>query len=635
MNKKTFYITTPIYYATAKPHVGSLYSTILADVIARWEFLRGADVFFLTGTDEHGNKIAVEAGKAGMDPKSFVDTHVPEYMRVWKNYHINYSRFIRTTDLDHKEMVQKIISKLVAQGDIYQGLYEGSYCVPCETFIVAKEVKESACPSCGRPTQFMKEETYFFAMSKYQDRLRAFYQKNPHWIIPHERAHEVTSFLEQELQDLSITRTKINWGISFPESKNHVLYVWIEALCNYLTGLGFDSEKNSFAKPFWPADVHVIGKDIIRFHGIYWPILLMALDLPLPRNLLVHGWIKVGGKKMSKSLGNAVDPDVLLAQYDADVIRYILTRYVPINQDAEFSQDLINSMACSDLADDLGNLVQRMTLLAQKYNYSVLPASKNWSEKTDALQKLFTDMVCEVDQLFKSYQLHLVYARVWIFIKQVNAYFHDMAPWKQIQQDKDAFEQTLSATAHSLIRIAWYMWPVMPEKAELIFALFGVEITTYREKAVPFGDSFLHEAFILKPIEILFPKKPYLLKDNDMSQQEKIETEKIYATLDDLKKCQIVVGTIEQCGVVEKSEKLFSLLVNCGIHGKRTILTSIRQFYAEAELVGRQALFMLNLKPRPLMGHLSEGMILCVSNEQGKPILVSPFVTVPDGNMIG
>lgn len=635
MDPKKFYITTPIYYATAKPHIGSLYSTVLADVIARWNFLCGKEVFFLTGTDEHGNKIAVEAAKAGLDPQSFVDKHVPEYRRVWKEYHIQYSQFIRTTDSEHRLIVQKIIARLMAQGDIYEGLYQGWYCVPCETFVVEKEVQDPACPSCGRQTQWLSEQTYFFAVSKYQDRLKKWLHENPHWIIPHERAHEINSFLEQNLQDLSITRTKMVWGIPFPQATNHVLYVWIEALCNYITALGYDPETNQFKKEFWPCTLHILGKDIIRFHAIYWPILLMALDLPLPKNLLVHGWIKVGGQKMSKSLGNAVDPDLLLQEYGADVVRYILIRYVPINQDAEFSKELINAMASSDLADDLGNLVQRVTLLAQKYEYCVLRAPERWSAKTDALQKSFLDMVHDVDQLWKSYQLHMMYGRIWIFIKQVNAYFHDQAPWKQIKDDVLAFEETLSATAHCLLRIAWYIWPVMPQKAEEIFKFLGSSFENIARNARPFGQIFSNEIFTLNPINILFPKSSYLVKENAVVQKEKIENEIAHATLDDLKKCQIAVGVIDDCVIVEKSEKLFSLSVNCGAHGKRTILTNIRQFYTPEQLIGKQALFMLNLKPRPLMGIVSEGMILCVSNDCGKPVLVSPEMIVAAGSLIG
>lgn len=638
MEQKTFYISTPIYYATAKPHIGSLYSTLLADVIARWKKQHQRSVYFLTGTDEHGNKVATQAQAAGMQPKDFVDQHIPEYKKMWHSYRIEYSHFIRTTDKIHIQTVQAIVNKLLAQGDIYEGLYHGWYCTPCETFVTQSHQETGTetivCPSCNRTTELLEEKSYFFAVSKYQTKLQEWYKDNPHWIIPHERAHEIISFLEQPLHDLSISRANVTWGIPFPLDPKQTLYVWIEALCNYITALEYNQSTNTFAHNGWPADIHVMGKDIIRFHGIYWPILLMALNLPLPQNLLVHGWIKVGGQKMSKSLGNAIDPEHLLNHYDPDIIRYALIRYVPVNQDSEFSYELINRVYESDLANDLGNLLQRLIILAHSNQYNQVNPTAAWSVDSIVLQQKAEAAAHQIELLWNDYQLHLVYATLWTYIKDINSYFHAMAPWQQIKTNRKEFEETISATCHAIAFIAWYLLPLMPHISSQILHAIGFSTETIEATIALLRQGIWQSHFELHQIPILFPKQ-ITHKDKIMKQQDTTTVpDNQYATLENLAHCRIVVGTIIACVPVLKSEKLFELTVNCGTFGNRKILTNIRQYYDAQALIEQQALFMLNLKPRSLMGTVSEGMILCASNENSKPILIQPITNVPSGTLI-
>ena len=388
MNQEKFYVTTPIYYVTAKPHLGSLYSTLLADVVARWNKLKGKRTFFLTGTDEYGQKVALQAEKAGKQPQEFVDSFIPAYKELWADYEIVYNHFIRTTDEDHVKAVQQWITMLIAKGDIYKAFYEGWYCTHCETFVTEKEIDPQgvygadsgpACPSCARPTKAVSEETYFFRLSAYQDKLLKFYKENPTFVVPKERLNEVINFVESGLKDLSISRTTISWGIPFPGDAKHVTYVWADALNNYITGIGYGNQlREKDFHQWWPADLHILGKDIIRFHAIFWPAFLMASGLPLPKQLLVHGWITVDNQKMSKSFGNVIDPVELLQKYGADQVRYYLVRQMAVNQDGNFSITDLEQRITADLANDLGNLLNRMTALAEKFDAMVINPPAAW-----------------------------------------------------------------------------------------------------------------------------------------------------------------------------------------------------------------------------------------------------------------
>ena len=465
--QKKFYVTTPIYYGTAKPHLGSLYSTLIADVLARWNLLLGKKVFFLTGTDEHGQKIEEAAQKAGKTPRQLVDTYIDDYKNIWRAYEIDYTKFIRTTDDYHIKAVQAWITDLQAKGDIYKGVYEGWYCVSCETFVATKDTHTDSpeCPSCSRGTKSISEESYFFKLSAYQEQLLSFYKNHPNFIIPKERMQEVINFVKSGLRDLSISRTTVQWGIPFPNDRKHVAYVWADALNNYITAIGYGQKeyRDAFAM-WWPADVQVLGKDIMRFHAIYWPAFLMASKLLLPKTLLVHGWIKIGEQKMSKSLGNVVDPMILHDTYGSDSVRYYLMKKMAITHDTTFSIQGLEQTITSDLANDLGNLLNRMVHFAKKNEIKVVLAPEIWSEPAIQLRVSCLRMVEEVQKYFDDYMFHMALGSVWKFINRVNAYFHESEPWKLAKTGKPNFCEVISATAHSLRVIALILWPIMPKK---------------------------------------------------------------------------------------------------------------------------------------------------------------------------
>lgn len=647
-SEKYFYVTTPIYYATAKPHLGSLYSTVLADVLARIARLQKKQTFFLTGTDEHGQKIANAAALANKQPKEFVDSFIPAFKDAWKIYNIEYTRFMRTTDPDHGENVQKLIRTLLAQGDIYKGSYTGWYCVPCETFLTEKESanadehvsEKPLCPSCNRITSWIKESTYFFRLSAYQEKLLAFYKENTHFVVPKERAQEIIKFVEAGLKDLSISRTAVKWGVSFPDENEHILYVWIEALCNYITAIGYgqDNKKELFAH-YWPANVHVMAKDIIRFHGVFWPALLMAAKLPLPKQLLVHGWIKVNDQKMSKSLGNAVDPVVLAQTYNPECIRYFMIRHLPINQDGEFNIPALEQAISADLANDLGNLANRMILLAEKNNHLFITQVNDWSDASVAVQKALKNTVAEYNEHVKEFQLHLAYARVWHFVNVVNGYFHAQEPWKVAKKDALLFNEILSTTAHALHAIAILCWPVMPKTMEILLASLGHTLIFDHDILDTLAKDSWQKSFTLTNQGTLFVKpiveeapKPEIKNQEDEQKQSIVSTE---ISIDLFKQCELRAGTIIACQSLPKADKLLQLTVSFGKYGERTILSGIKKWYTPEQLIGKQFIFLYNLQPRSMVGTSSHGMILCAPNAEGMPVPVSTVDTVVDGSLLG
>lgn len=513
VKQKKYYVTTAIYYVTARPHLGSLYSTLLADVVARWQKLYGKKVFFLTGTDEHGQKIVQAAQKVGKEPKKFIDSFIPSYKDVWSKYNISYNYFIRTTDKNHIHGAQQLIKTLLHKGDIYKDHYKGWYCTPCETFVTEKEstlIKKDQgpkCPSCVRQTIMLVEETYFFKLSAYQDKLLKFYKKNPDFIVPKERAQEVISFIESGLKDLSISRTTVKWGVPFPNDPKHTIYVWAEALANYITAIGYGQKNKQEEFNFWwPADLHVIGKDIVRFHAIYWPAFLMAADLPLPKRLLVHGWIRVNEQKMSKSLGNVIDPIELFKAYGAEPVRFYLLRHLSITHDSEFSTGDLERCIESDLANDLGNLLNRMVGLAKKYGVIEISIQKIWSKESIGLRDECWSTIDDYAQYMEDCLFHLALTRLWKFIKQVNIYFHEQEPWKLAKSDKDRFLEVLSATAHSLRVIAILLWPVLPDKMLVLLGSLGVEFTFDNNTIQNLKCEPWNKSFLLKKIPTLFEK---------------------------------------------------------------------------------------------------------------------------------
>lgn len=637
-----FYVTTPIYYVTARPHLGSLYSTLLADVVARWNQLQGKKVFFLTGTDEHGQKVAEAAQKALQSPQDFVDSFIPAYKSMWANYEIAYTNFIRTTDSYHVKAVQGWIRKLRDKGDIYKGFYKGWYCTSCETYVTEKDGEFDAdaiphCPSCNRLTKMIQEEAYFFKLSAYQDKLLKFYADNPDFIVPKERANEVINFVKSGLKDLSISRTTITWGIPFPDDSLHVTYVWADALNNYITGVGYGQEgKEADFNLWWPADLHILGKDIVRFHAIFWPAFLMASDLALPKQLLVHGWITVDKQKMSKSLGNAVDPEVLYNTYGPEPVRYYLTRSMAVTQDGEFSIQDLEQRIGSDLANDLGNLLNRMVSLGHKYEVINVPAADVWSDEAIALRDASWNMLETYHQYMNEYQFHMALATLWKFINQTNAYFHAQEPWKVAKNNPAKFLEILSATCHSLKAIAIVLWPVMPTKMEELLHSLGTSIDLKNDTLKNLELNIWRQQFMLNKIPNLF-EKPEPREEVVVAVEEK--KPEVPATpdiiIDDFIKVNLVVGTIEQAEEVAGSDKLLKLQVNFGDLGMRQILSGVKKSYSNPqELIGKQGVFVANLKPRKMMGFESHGMMLFALHD-GRQTFITSSMNVPNGTKVG
>jgi len=627
---KKFYVTTPIYYVTAQPHLGSLYSTLLADTITRWNKLQGNKTFFLTGTDEHGQKIAQAAQKAGKEPKEFIDSFIPDYKKAWKLYGIEYDCFGRTTSDSHIKGAQQLVQKIIDNGYVYRSEYSGMYCTPCETFVVDGA---QLCSSCGRETAMMSEETYFFKLSSFADQLLDFYKKNPDFITPKERFNEVISFVKSELHDLSLSRTTVKWGVPFPGDIKHTIYVWVEALCIYITGVGYgDPHKAEQFNQWWPADVQVIGKDIIRFHAVYWPAMLMAAEMPLPKKLLVHGWIKVDKQKMSKSLGNVVDPLVLQKKYGAEPIRYYLLRQIPVNQDGDFSIADVEARIESDLAIDLGNLLNRMVALAHKYDLLTVKPIEIWSESSLELRDQSFTMIEDFSSHMDDYMFHLALARLWKFIHTTNAYFHGQEPWKLAKSNPTMFLEVISATCHSLRVIALLLWPVMPKKMEELLASIGLAFVLEEHTLENLQLNIWNKSFLLHKIPTLFDKPVQANKEESTVQQPvKIIKEEAYITIDDVVKVELLIGTIDACEEVVGSDKLVKMTVNLGERGLRIILAGIKKSHTPDELVGKRGVFIANLKPRKMAGHESHGMMLVAEDEDGKVQLMQAPAGVANG----
>ena len=653
--KNRFYVTTPIYYITAAPHIGTLYSTVIADAVKRYHQLAGEETFFLTGTDEHGQKIVQAAEKQNKDPQSFVDGFIDSYKSMWSRYNISYDYFMRTTNIDHKKAVQLWLQKLLEQGDIYKDFYTGWYCTPCETFVTEKDneggIDKPVCPDCARETTKISEECYFFKLSKYQDRLLDFYEKNPHWVTPKERLNEVISFVKEGLKDLSVSRTTISWGIPFPGDDKHVTYVWADALNNYITAVGYgDDAKKDLFDACWPADVQILGKDILRFHAVYWPAFLMASNLELPKQLLVHGWLKIDKEKMSKSRGNAVDPELLAREYGVDEIRYYLLRKMAVTQDSEFSIADIEQSIHSELSNDLGNLLHRFSTLTEKYECTSLSAPSSWNDDCLSLQAAIQKMVQETQDFIHQGFMHRAVSAVWESVNRVNSFVHQQEPWKQAKQDREKFLQTMSAIAHGLHAIATMLWPVMPKKMEQLLSSIGVHFVVGQDYVTKLQQPW-QSCFVVQKIDPLFAKydtknktvegvqmlddqKNQVVAVNDQQKAATTAETTDYITIQDLMKVDLRIGQIVEAVVVEGSEKLLKLQVDFGTLGRRQIFSGIRKYYAADQLIGRQGVFVVNLKPRKMMNELSEGMMLFAAGEEDTLNMLQPDNTSINGAKI-
>ena len=655
MSKKPYYITTAIAYASGKPHIGNTYEIILADAIARFRREEGLEVFFQTGTDEHGQKIENKAKDAGITPKEYVDNAAGQIRKIWDMMNTSYDKFIRTTDEDHKKQVQKIFKKFYDQGDIYKGFYEGMYCTACESFFTDSQLVDGKCPDCGGEVYPAKEEAYFFKMSKYADRLIKHINEHPEFIQPVSRKNEMmNNFLLPGLQDLCVSRTSFTWGIPVDFDPKHVTYVWLDALSNYITGIGYDVDGNSSErfKKFWPADLHLIGKDIIRFHTIYWPIFLMALDLPLPKQVFGHPWLLQGEGKMSKSKGNVLYADTLVDFFGVDAVRYFVLHEMPFDNDGVISWDLMVERFNSDLANVLGNLVSRTISMTNKYFDGVLTDAKDesvaGSTETDTdLKDVVLMSVEKVVKKMSELRVADAITEIWTLFKRCNKYIDETTPWILAkEEDKKARLQTvLYNLAESISIGASLLYSFMPETSEKILDMFGTNKRSL-EDMNKFG-LLMSGTKVVKEPEILFKRldleevlkqvEALNLGGKTEKQEPEIEGVDVEAKdtieYDDFAKLQIQVGQVIKCEEVPKSKKLLCSQVQIG-STTRQILSGIKQWYSAKDMVGKQVLVVTNLAPRNIAGLESQGMILMAEDDAGNAVLVSPEKNIKTGSEI-
>ena len=628
-DKPKYYITTAIAYTSGKPHIGNTYEIVLADAIARYKRSQGYDVFFQTGTDEHGQKIELKAEEAGVTPKEFVDNVSGEIKRIWDLMNTSYDKFIRTTDDYHEKEVQKIFKKLYDQGDIYKGHYEGMYCTPCESFFTESQLVDGKCPDCGRPVQPAKEEAYFFKMSKYADRLIEYINTHPEFIQPVARKNEMmNNFLLPGLQDLCVSRTSFKWGIPVDFDPKHVVYVWLDALTNYITGIGYhcDGESDEMFNKNWPADLHLIGKDIIRFHTIYWPIFLMALGLPLPKQVFGHPWLLQGDGKMSKSKGNVLYADELVDFFGVDAVRYFVLHEMPFENDGVISWELMVERLNSDLANTLGNLVNRTISMTNKYFGSTV-TDKGVAEEVDADLKAVTENTPKAVEA-KMNELRVADAITEIFnlFKRCNKYIDETMPWALAKEEdkKDRLETVLWNLIQSISEGAKLLESFMPETAEKILAQLGGGHVVEKPEIL-FQRLDLEE--VMKKVEELHPKA----EEEKKEEEEGIDIEaKPEITFEDFEKMQFQVGEIISCEAVKKSKKLLCSQVKIGSQVKQ-IVSGIKAHYTPEEMVGKKVMVLVNLKPAKLAGVLSEGMLLCAEDAEGNLALMTPEKKMPAG----
>ena len=628
-DKPKYYITTAIAYTSGKPHIGNTYEIVLADAIARYKRSQGYDVFFQTGTDEHGQKIELKAEEAGVTPKEFVDNVSGEIKRIWDLMNTSYDKFIRTTDDYHEKEVQKIFKKLYDQGDIYKGHYEGMYCTPCESFFTESQLVDGKCPDCGRPVQPAKEEAYFFKMSKYADRLIEYINTHPEFIQPVARKNEMmNNFLLPGLQDLCVSRTSFKWGIPVDFDPKHVVYVWLDALTNYITGIGYhcDGESDEMFNKNWPADLHLIGKDIIRFHTIYWPIFLMALGLPLPKQVFGHPWLLQGDGKMSKSKGNVLYADELVDFFGVDAVRYFVLHEMPFENDGVISWELMVERLNSDLANTLGNLVNRTISMTNKY-FGGTVTDKGVAEEVDADLKAVTENTPKAVEA-KMNELRVADAITEIFnlFKRCNKYIDETMPWALAKEEdkKDRLETVLWNLIQSISEGAKLLESFMPETAEKILAQLGGGHVVEKPEIL-FQRLDLEK--VMKKVEELHPK----VKEEKEEEEEGIDIEaKPEITFEDFEKMQFQVGEIISCEAVKKSKKLLCSQVKIGSQVKQ-IVSGIKAHYTPEEMVGKKVMVLVNLKPAKLAGVLSEGMLLCAEDADGNLALMTPEKKMPAG----
>ena len=652
MNKPTYYVTTPIYYPSNYLHIGNAYCTVATDVAARYKKLRGYDVKFLTGTDDHGQKIERTAKEHGVTPMEYVDKIVAATKDLWKLMDIEYDYFRRTTDKDHEQAIQKIFKRLYDQGDIYKGSYEGWYCTPCETFFTERQLVDKKCPDCGRGVEIVQEECYFLKLSKYADRLMKYIDDNPDFIQPVSRKNEmVNNFLKPGLEDLCVSRTSITWGVQVDFDPKHVVYVWVDALPNYITALGFSGDDESDFKKYWPADVHFVGKEIVRFHTIIWPIILMALDLPLPKQVFGHGWLTKDGQKIGKSMGNAIDPAALIEKFGVDAIRYFLMREFTFGQDGNYTNEILMQRINSDLANDLGNLLSRTVGMIDRYFEGNLP-------KEQVITEFDNDLISVAKALPTKFERHMeklafsdALNEVWAFIRRANKYIDETAPWAAIKDDmqKPQVANVLYNLAEVLRISAILISPVMPNTPKAIYQQLNIvddDLKTW-EAACSFG--LLGKEIVITKGEIVFPRLDIKKELEAWATTEASSTEPLLEpkqnhllstpesttaneiTIDDFAKIEMKTGVVLECEFVKGSDKLLKSQIKIGDE-TRQVVSGIAKFYTPEQMVGKKVVVVTNLKPVKLRGEMSYGMILAASTKGDEMLnLVTVDGEIPDG----
>ncbi|MBH5318089.1 methionine--tRNA ligase [Paenibacillus sp. GSMTC-2017] len=663
MSNKSFYITTPIYYPSDKLHIGHAYTTVAGDAMARYKRLRGYDVHYLTGTDEHGQKIERKAKEKDQTPQQFVDDIVVGIKELWAKLEISNDDFIRTTEDRHKLVVEKIFAQLLKQDDIYKGTYEGWYCTPCESFFLERQLNDGNCPDCGRPVELVKEESYFFRMSKYADRLLQYYEEHPEFIQPESRKNEmINNFIKPGLEDLAVSRTTFDWGIKVPGDPKHVIYVWIDALSNYITALGFGEEgKDEKYKQFWPADVHLVGKEIVRFHTIYWPIMLMALELPLPKKVFAHGWLLTKEGKMSKSKGTVVDPVVLIERYGLDALRYYLLREVPFGADGAFTPENFVERINFDLANDLGNLLNRSIAMIDKYFDGAIPEYAGEVTPFDSsLQQLATDTIEQVENAMERMEFSVALSALWQFVSRTNKYIDETQPWALAKDEakKDELASVMHHLAESLRLISIMLQPFLTHSPRVMWQQLGLtegELTSWDsmrafgslqggtkvDKGTPLFPRLEMEEEVAFIAASMSGGSAPKAEQADSSASAEGTTDKTSApaveskeeiAIDDFAKVELRVAQVLSAEPVAKADKLLKLQLDLGFE-KRQVVSGIAKFYKPEDLVGKKVICVTNLKPVKLRGEMSQGMILAASHGDQLTLATVPD-SMPNGAIV-
>lgn len=627
--KGKFFLTTPIYYVNDIPHIGHAYTTIMADVIKRYKLMQGYDVFFLTGTDEHGQKIEKNALKKGITPKELADSVVIRFKELWARLNINYDKFIRTTDKYHTEGVRKIFKKVQENGDIYPGEYKGHYCVSCESFVsdTAKETPSGnkTCPDCEKETEKVVEKCYFFKLSAYQDKLLKFYENHPDFIQPSTRMNEVRSFVKMGLRDLSITRSTVSWGIPVPDDEDQTIYVWFDALTNYITGINYLEEDENFKK-MWPANLHIMAKDILKFHAVYWPAFLMSAELPLPEKELIHGWWLKDEKKMSKSVGNVLDPNILFDHFNSDAIRYFLMREAPIGADGNFSHQGFINRINTDLSNDWGNLISRTGGMIGKYLKNKFSGKAVTGPGEEEIKEKYIKLEKVVTEFFDDYKFNRGIEKIFEYIGSLNKYIVEKQPWALASDDskRDELEGVLLTLVRAILSVNSLLYPIIPETSDNVAEMLN-------NKTICFGWKDHGDNFTIKEAAPLFPRvdlKDFLKSEEvevkkekpGIEKKENNEMEDGLIGFDDFKKVEMVVALVTNGEKLENADKLLKLEVDTG-SDNRTLVAGIALYYSPEELIGKKIIIVKNLKPVKLRGVLSQGMILAASDKDGRPFI--------------